>query len=187
MSKILGIFVVVCGLLLNSSAFAFKKGNDVENEICNAEFKLQYPKGMNHVLFTVVREDPMEHFKKKITVDREKLIKIKLDQKIEGTNISEKKNTVVNYWNYVLDTVTGSHIWDLQNNVGKNTPFKHGHRTNCLPKAWLVTRMIGADDGAIGWSIPLNFKKGKTIEVKLTPDNAIKFKKLEKVYDSIVK
>jgi len=180
MNKILGIFVVTCALL-SAQTFASKKGTDIANEICNAEFKLQYPQGMDHVLFTVVRQDPMEYFKKQLTADKERLKKIKPDQKIEGTNILEKDMRLENYWNYVLDTVTGSHIWEIYN----NSSFKE--TTNCSPKAWLVTRMTWRNDEAIGWSIPINFKKGKTAEITLTPNNAIKFKDLEKVYNSIVK
>jgi len=187
MIRLLSFFVVMSCFVLSSSTFASKKGPDVdEQELCTAEFKLQYPQGIDHVLFTVVIQDPMEHFKKQLTADKEKLKKRSSGTKTESCNMSEE-NLIINYWNYSLDMVTGSHIWELYNNSYKNrSSFKE--TTNCFKKAWLITRMSESDQGVVsGWEIPLAFRKGKTLEVTLTPKNSIQFNKLKKVYDSIVK
>ena len=187
MTKILGVFVVIFCLLLGSSTFASKiiLGSG-EKDVCNAEFKLQYPQGIDHVLFAVVHQDPMVYFKKQLTADQKKLKKHNSNQTMEMSKISEKEKTIINYWNYSLDMVTGSHIWELNNNTDKEHS-SHKLTTNCFKKAWLVTRMTPSHQGIVGWSVSLNFKKDKALELALTPNNTINFKDLEKVYDSIVK
>jgi hypothetical protein len=160
-----------------------------EQETCHAEFVLKYPTSLNHVLFTIVHDDPVEYFKKEITANKDSLKMIDPNKKIDGTDILVKHNMIVNYWNHILDTVKGRDILSLDNSsIEHLKTSRHTRITNCFKNAWLFTRMTGDyDKGGLGWSLPLKLDKDKTLEIILREDNTIRFKDLEKIYDSIVK
>ena len=201
MNKILGVFVLIGSILLSLSACTSKKVSNTEQEVCNAEFKLQYPMGIDHVLFTVVQQDPIEYFKKELTADRALLKKAKVSSTTrvtEGTKVTvtenmikemdaeAKKMIIRDYWNHILGTVTGYNIWELNNNTDEVTS-SFQETTSCSNKIWLVTRMVDVDQDIICWSIPLMLMKDNTFVVTLGTNNSIRFKELEKIYDSIVK
>jgi hypothetical protein len=180
------LFIVFLTLTLFSCTKTTNKSP--EQDVCKAEFALKYNTALNHVLFAIVHNEPIEYFKERITADKEQLKKIKPNQKIEGADILVKHNMIINYWNSVLDTVRGRDILSLDNSSIKYLEkSKHNRTTNCFKNAWLFTRMFGWDKEGLGWSIPLELDKDKTLKVVLTKNNTVDFKKLEEIYDSIVK
>jgi hypothetical protein len=131
---------------------------------------------------STVEKDPMELFKKEL--------KMMAKYFSRRSNLAEAKEMDIQFaWDKVFDTVKGSRVWFLPES-SKDKLYYNSISGDVSPKAkkrWLVTQAVGRNGKTVCWSIPLKPEKGKTVDITLTDDNAIHYKELEKIYDSIVK
>ena len=156
-----------------------KKMKENEKNAWSANLKLEYPgEWLKGVLYILTDKDPMENFKEDVKKMKEYYV--------ETSNLSHMKTLYIQYsWDKIFDTVQGDSVSFLENHPNKHS--SHSVSSGNFKKQWLVTKAIANNGKNICWSIPLNTKKGKTIEVELTEKNAVSNDKLEKIYDSIVK
>lgn len=129
------------------------------------------------LLYTIVYEDPINHFKKVVSEKKETFKQVYSDS---------KEGAITYSWQEIFSLVDGKEVYYAINK--HDFVMNHGfHASLPFSKAWLVTRAVHSKDEVLCWSIPLKKKKGKTTEIVLTDKNILSYKKLEKIYDSIIK
>jgi hypothetical protein len=164
MKKIIGLFTL---MFIASTSFA---AGSQDKDYATGEFEMgSCCKNLkiDHVIFAIVDKDPMESYK----------------DAIEPTTDTKAPRYVhiQHAWSRIFDSVTGNQVWSLDDGA----PFRT--RTNVYDgKRWLVTRAVGTSEENICWSIPINFKKGKTVKIILNEENRVSNKKLEKIFDKAV-
>lgn len=147
---------------------------------CISRIKLDYPdKDVRVVLFAYSLEDPLESYKKNLV----KMKKFLLSRSTER----DKEVEIVSAWDRIFANMSPFELWYLENsNSTEERVFDDKY--SCYNKRrWVVTMARSFNDKTLCWGVPFVGKKGKTIKVNLTKDNVIDYKKLEKIYDSIVK
>jgi len=156
-----------------------KKMKTQEQESWRADLKLEYPgEWLKGVMYILTEKDPMENFQEDL--------KKRYEYYIETSKLKDSKEQHIQWsWNSILSTVDGSRVSFIENHPSANSVYSVGG--NNFNKQWLVTRAIGNNGKTICWSVPVNFKKGKTVEITLTDKNTVNYEKLEKIYDSIIK
>jgi hypothetical protein len=170
---------------------AQEEHNEFLKQVWEAKVTIDYPYivelGHPAILYTIaVEKDPIDLFKEQL-----KKSATYFSKKKSPTNI--KEYDIQWAWDHgVFSTVKGSDMWLLEYLQGQKNHLG-GFTTSCDSKGcfnkpvWLVTQAVGNNGKTVVWSMRLKPKKGKTTEIKLTKDNAISYKKLEKIYDSIIK
>ena len=159
-----------------------KKMSDSNKDSWHAQIRLMYkgtPLPHNGIMFAIVKKDPMENYK-------EELKKMK-NYILETADLKDlKASSIDNSWNDIFDTVTGNQMSFLENDVKDR--YHHMLGSNDFSKQWLVTKGTVSNGNVIAlWSIPVQMKKGETIDVTLTEKNMVSNKELYKIYDSIIK
>jgi hypothetical protein len=163
MKKFIGILALM--FIASASFAAGSQNKDYATAVIKLENCCKTLK-IDQVIFAKVDKDPMESYKKAIEASKD---------------TKDPKYVHVQWaWNRIFETVTGNHVWSLQQGKSFTTDTNEG-------KFWLVTSAFGTNKENYCWSIPINLKKGKTVTVVLNENNRVSNKKLEKIFDKAVK
>ena len=171
--------ILLCFVLLIFSVDLCADQKEEKFVFGDTVFKLNYPdKNVRVVLFSILNKDPLEIYKETLRKRREFLL--------NRTEHNSKKTDIAKVWGDMFSPLSAIEVAYLENSVS-GTEYPMSGKTNIFAKQWLVTRLaIGSDDNLFCWGVPFRPKKGKTVEIILTKDNVIDYKKLEKIYNSIV-
>lgn len=169
--SLIALFIFSCGV--------YAAEQKEEKEVFGRTiFKLDYPdRDVRVVLFSILQKDPLESYKEKLKKMRGFLLNKSKDR---------GKNKISSIWGDLFSSVSALEVGYLENSNSNNERVLDGE-TNLFQKQWLVTRVTDFNGKKLCWSVPFRPEKGKTVEVILTKDNVTDYKKLEKIYDSIVK
>ena len=172
--------VILCFVLLLFSVSLWAGQKEEKPVFGKTIFKLNYPdKNVRVVLFAVLNKDPLELYKEALHKRRQLLLS-RSEHKLKEMEIS-------NIWGDIFSPLSAAEVGYLENNISGTERFLGGE-TNIFVKQWLVTKpVVGSDNNIFYWGVPFRPKKGKTVEVTLNKSNVTGYKKLEKIYDSIVK